>query len=101
MDDGLPLHFISSAVAGFLAVLAGSPAEVMKSRCVDGMKVDGEIRYYSSVRECARMLYKIEGWKGFYAGFRANVYRLVLWNVIMLVTREQLRMRMKLYKQRK
>lgn len=43
----------------------------------------------------------MEGWKGFYAGFNANVYRLVLWNIIMFVTREQLKMRMKIFKQGK
>ena len=88
-------------MAGYLSVITGSPAAVMKSRCIDGMKIDGKIYYYDSVRECARVLYRTEGWRGFYAGFRANLYRLVLWNVIMMVTREQIKMRVKAYKMRK
>ena len=96
MDDGLKLHFVSSAIAGFFAVIGGSPADVIKSRCIDGIKLkDGTVRYYSSISECVRMLYQTEGLKGFYAGFNANVYRLVVWNIIMFVTREQIKMRMR------
>lgn len=100
-DDGLPLHFVSSAIAGFFAVIGGSPADVVKSRCIDGMKVGGKIQYYSSIRECTVMLWRLEGWRGFYAGFNANVYRLVLWNIIMFVTREQIKMRLKIFKKGK
>lgn len=98
MQDGLLLHFVSSAIAGFIAVVGGSPADVVKSRCIDGLKVDGKVQYYSSIRECASVLYRTEGVRGFYAGFNANVYRLVLWNIIMFVTREQIKMKMRAYK---
>jgi hypothetical protein len=101
LEEGIFLHFISSAIAGFLAVLGGSPADVVKSRCIDGLKIDGKIHYYNSIVECSKVLYKMEGWKGFYAGFNANVSRLVMWNIIMFITREQLKMRWWNFKQRK
>jgi hypothetical protein len=93
-DDGLLLHFVSSAIAGFLAVVGGSPADVVKSRCIDGLRIDANtIKYYSSIRECTVKVYELYGWRGFYAGFGANVYRLVIWNIIMFVTREQIKMK--------
>ena len=96
IDDGLLLHFVSSALAGFLAVIGGSPADVVKSRCIDGLRVDANtIKYYSSITECARKVHEVYGWKGFYAGFGPNVYRLVIWNIIMFVTREQIKMKIK------
>ena len=96
MEDGLKLHFVSSAIAGFIAVIGGSPADVVKSRCIDGIKQkDGSFKPYTNIRQCAGMLYREQGFKGFYAGFNANVNRLVLWNIIMFVTREQIKMRLK------
>ena len=101
MEDGIFLHFISSAIAGFLAVLGGSPADVVKSRCIDGLKVDGKIHYYNSIVECSKVLYKMKGLKGFYAGFSANFMSFIFWNIIMLVTREQLKMKYWYYKKTK
>ena len=65
------------------------------------MKVDGKVRYYTSVRECARVLYRTEGWRGFYAGLSANAYVTILSNIIMLMTREQIKMRVRALKSRR
>ena len=65
------------------------------------MKVDGKVRYYTSVRECARVLYRTEGWRGFYAGLSANASVTILSNIIMLMTREQIKMRVRALKSRR
>lgn len=36
MYDGFPLYFISSAAAGFMAILIGLPFDVIKSTLMDG-----------------------------------------------------------------
>lgn len=56
---------------------------------------DGTVKFYSSISECALTLWRTQGIKGFYAGFNANVYRLVIWNIIMFVSREQIKMKMR------
>lgn len=35
MDDGIPCHLVSSAVAGFTACIVGSPVDVLKTRLMN------------------------------------------------------------------
>ena len=90
MNDGMKLHFTASAIAGFLAVIFGSPADVIKSRIMDGKLVDGKKVPYRSIFEAVRMLAAEKGFVGFYAGFVPNFQRLLLWNIAMFMVREQL-----------
>ena len=89
LDDGLGLYAVCSSIAGFLVVILGSPADVIKSRVMDGKMVDGKKVPYSSVFEAVNSLNKEKGLSGFYKGFNANICRLVGWNMIMFITREQ------------
>lgn len=90
MKDGMGLHFTASALAGLMAVLFGSPFDVIKSRVMDGKLVDGKKVPYNSILEAVRMLAKEKGFVGFYAGFNMNFQRLLSWNIIMFMTREQI-----------
>lgn len=91
MSEGLGLHFLSSAGAGFLAVLIGSPADVLKSVVMDGKKLpDGTKVPYSSLGEALGSVYKGKGLAGFYQGFSANCQRLISWNIAMFMIREQI-----------
>lgn len=91
MSDGMPLHFLSSGVAGFLAVIFGSPADVTKSVVMDGkLMPDGKKVPFNSVFEAMGSIYQKKGFQGFYQGFNANCQRLISWNIAMFVIREQI-----------
>ena len=75
-------------MAGFCAVLVGSPFDVVKSRMMDGRIVDGKKVMYNSIGEAVGSLFKERGLKGFYAGFNANFSRIVSWNVVMFLSKE-------------
>lgn len=91
LKEGLGLHFLSSAGAGILAVLIGSPADVIKSVVMDGKKLpDGTKVPYSSVGEAVGSVYRGKGFAGFYQGFSANCQRLISWNIAMFMIREQI-----------
>lgn len=95
MNDGMPLHFVCSGFAGLMAVVFGSPFDVIKSRVMDGKMVDGQKIPYNSVFEAVRILGKEKGFVGFYAGFNANFQRLLSWNIVMFMTREQILIKMR------
>ena len=89
MNEGMKLHFVASAMAGFLAVIFGSPFDVIKSRVMDGKLVEGKKVPYNSIFEAVRLLAREKGFLGFYAGFVPNFQRLLIWNVAMFMVREQ------------
>lgn len=89
-DEGIKLHLFASSITGVLAVIFGSPFDVTKSRVMNGKMVDGVKVPYSSLMECVREIKAENGVKGFYKGFNANCQRLVSWNVVMFVLREQI-----------
>jgi solute carrier family 25 uncoupling protein 8/9 len=90
LEEGLLLHFVSSAAAGIFAVAFGSPFDVLKSLIMDGKTVNGTKVPFSSIWDATKHVYNNKGLTGFYAGFNANFQRLVSWNVIMFMGREQI-----------
>lgn len=90
LPEGMQLHFVASAMAGLMAVIFGSPFDVIKSRVMDGKLVDGKKVPYNSIFEAVGMLGREKGLMGFYAGLSMNFYRLLSWNIIMFMTREQI-----------
>lgn len=80
MEDGVPCHLISSAIAGFVATVVGSPVDVMKTRIMNAKP--GE---YTGVGDCFIKTMK-EGPLAFYKGFQANANRIVSWNVVMFIS---------------
>lgn len=80
MDDGIPCHLVSSAVAGFTACIVGSPVDVLKTRMMNAKP--GE---YTGFLDCIAKTFK-EGPLSFYKGFQANANRIVTWNMFMFVS---------------
>ncbi len=91
LSEGFGLHFCSSGLAGFLAVLIGSPFDVVKSIIMDGKHMpDGSKVPYNSLLEGVTSVYRGKGFSGFYQGFNANCQRIISWNISMFVIREQI-----------
>ena len=55
---------------------------------MDGKIVDGKKVMYRGIGEAVKTLVQEKGFSGFYAGFNANVQRIVSWNVVMFLTKE-------------
>jgi len=89
LEDGVGCHFVASAIAGFLAVIFGSPFDVVKTRMMSSGKGSGA--YYKNPLDCIVKTLKNEGPLAFYDGFIANCSRLVTWNIIMFMSLQQLR----------
>jgi len=91
LSDGLPLHFLSSGSAGFIATCISSPFDVIKSNIMSGKKLpDGTRVPFKSMLEAATHIKTTSGISGFYQGFNANCQRVISWNIVMFVMREQL-----------
>ena len=90
LSDGMPLHFLSSGMAGFIATVVSSPLDVIKSNIMSGKKLaDGKIVPFKGMLEAATHVQKTNGFKGFYQGFNANCQRIISWNIVMFMMREQ------------
>lgn len=88
--DGILVHIVSSGLAGTLAALIGSPADVLKSLIMDGQRMpDGTKKPFDSIGAAIRFKYQTAGLGGFYKGLLPNCQRLVTWNIVMFVTKEQ------------
>jgi solute carrier family 25 uncoupling protein 8/9 len=86
-QDNVYCHLASSLCAGFLAVMAGSPFDVVKSRAMALSQQGG----YKGVGDVVMQTFRKEGPLAFWSGFGANFLRLGSWNIAMFLTLEQLR----------
>ncbi|KAI3433585.1 hypothetical protein D9Q98_003396 [Chlorella vulgaris] len=87
LNDDIYCHLSASLCAGFLAVTAGSPFDVIKSRCMV-LSAKGD---YRGVGHVVMQTLRLEGPLAFWSGYGANFARLSIWNVCMFLTLEQLR----------
>ena len=83
MKDGIPCHLLCASMAGFTAVIFGSPVDVLKTRVMNAPQ-----GVYSSPLDCFLKTFKNEGIRAFYKGFIPNVARLAGWNSVMFLTLE-------------
>eukprot|EP00887_Chlorella_sp_A99_P005436 scaffold1.g5436.t1 len=83
-EDGVPCHIAASLCAGFMAVIVGSPADVLKTKLMASHE-------YSGLVDAFTKTLRNDGVGAFYGGFGANFMRLGLWNVTMFLTLEQAR----------
>ena len=81
LEDGIPCHLVSSAVAGFTACIVGSPVDVLKTRLMNA-----KVGEYSGVVDCVVKTWKENGILSFYKGLQANANRIVTWNIFMFVS---------------
>jgi solute carrier family 25 uncoupling protein 8/9 len=86
MNDGVPCHLTSGFLAGFCAVICGSPVDVMKTRIMNAQK--GETQAYKNVFDCFWQILTKEGPLAFYKGFAPNVLRIGTWNMFMFFAYE-------------
>lgn len=90
LSDGNMLYFVSSALAGLMAVAFASPFDVLKSRMMAGYEVNGKKMLYSSIFAGMTSLYREKGFLGFYAGVNASFHRILWWNVSMFMMKESI-----------
>ncbi|XP_071478063.1 mitochondrial substrate carrier family protein ucpB-like [Diadema antillarum] len=93
MQEGLKLHIFSSMVAGFVAALATSPVDVIKTRVmnqkVKGVKSDQLV--YKGTLDCFVKTVRCEGIYGLYKGFFPNWLRIGPHTIVSFILFEQLR----------
>ncbi|KAJ3118463.1 hypothetical protein HK098_005951 [Nowakowskiella sp. JEL0407] len=63
---GVQVHVICSMIAGFVAALASSPVDVIKSRLMNQEFVDGRGTKYLGIFDCLRKTVRAEGVFGLY-----------------------------------
>lgn len=90
LSDGMPLHFLSSGLAGFIATVVSSPFDVIKSNIMSGKTLPNKkVVPFKGMLDATRHIQKTSGFKGFYQGFSANCQRIISWNIVMFMVREQ------------
>jgi solute carrier family 25 uncoupling protein 8/9 len=87
LGDNLGCHFFCGFSAGFVAVIVGSPVDVMKTRIMNASPEAA----YNGVLDCFSRTLKQEGFGAFYSGFYANFLRIVSWNIVMFIALEQIK----------
>ena len=91
MEDGIGLHIVSSTLAGTAATMISSPFDVIKSNIMAGKKLaDGTIGQFKNQREAISYIYGKGGFSGFYKGLLPITKRVVGFNIIMFVIKEEL-----------
>jgi len=92
MQEGLPLHMLSSFIAGFVTVVVTSPVDVIKTRIMHENTVHcNKLQYSSSSTQCFKQIFLTEGLLGFYKGFIPNWFRITPHTIITFMIFEQLR----------
>jgi len=90
-EDSLWTRFWASVMAGFIAAVASSPIDVVKTRYMNATKEDpnvpkgSEVRYTSPL-DCFKKIIKNEGVGALYNGFMFLWMRLGPWCVVMFIT---------------
>lgn len=91
MTRGIPLYALSSLGAGLIAVIISSPLDILKSTIIDGeLQEDGSKKPFKSVKHAIKSIYQRQGIPSFYKGFLTNCKKVMIWNMIMFMTKETL-----------
>lgn len=92
MRDDIPLHLFTAMLSGFLATVASSPFDVVKSRLMS-QPFDNKGRglWYTSAMDCWRKSLRSEGWKSAYRGFWPNYLNKGPTVVLLFLLYEQVR----------
>lgn len=83
MKDGIICHFTAGFMAGFVATIIASPADVVKTRLMSSPD-----SYTGVVNAFTRMIQE-EGPLSFYKGFIPNFTRLSIWSCTTFICMEQ------------
>ncbi|KAG7201171.1 hypothetical protein KM043_003962 [Ampulex compressa] len=90
LRDGIPCHLTAATAAGLCTTLVASPVDVVKTRYMNS--APGE---YKGALDCAIRMFAREGPSAFYKGFVPSFTRLVSWNIVLWITLEQIKLRVK------
>lgn len=85
MEEGLPLHLLSSISSGFISTVLSTPADVIKSRLMQ------KNTPYNNLCDCIIKTIKHEGIGTLYKGFFLIWMRLAPWQLIFWISYEKLR----------
>jgi solute carrier family 25 uncoupling protein 8/9 len=85
IPDKTPLHFICGFMAGFVATIVASPADVVKTRLMSSPDS------YSGFVNCFTRMVAEEGPFAFYKGFVPNFFRLSLWSITCFIAMEKIK----------
>lgn len=85
MREGTILHFTAGFMAGFVATIVASPADVVKTRLMSSPDS------YKGVGDAFTRMLKDEGPKAFYKGFIPNFMRLSLWSCTCFIAMEKIK----------
>ncbi|EDW76343.2 uncharacterized protein Dwil_GK14710 [Drosophila willistoni] len=92
LEEGLPLRFLSSMCAGFVASVLSNPADVIKSRIMNQVTDEkGQGLQYKNSLDCAMKLINQEGILSLYKGLIPCWLRLGPWSVLFWMSLEKLR----------
>ena len=86
MKDEWPCFIVCSICTGVLATLVSSPADCLKT--VYSNSKPGQ---YKSLWDCCSKLWMDNGVKSFYRGVSFNGSRMIVWNILMFTTLENLK----------
>lgn len=91
MEDAMPLHFVSSFIAGFISTVLSSPVDVVKSNFMNGKILpNGKVVPYKTFGDAVKRVYIDGGIMGYFRGFNGYLPRVISWNIIMFIVREQM-----------
>jgi len=91
MEEGMPLHFVSSFSAGVIAVTVTAPIDLVKTRMMSAKSVDGAAPLYTGTLDCLRKTVAAEGVLGLWAGWIPGWMRLGPHTIVTFIAFEQLR----------
>jgi len=92
LNDGAASQWLAAFGAGFVAVVIGSPIDVVKTRIMNSKPLaDGTVPY-KGMADAFMKIGRAEGLLAFYNGFWPNFARLGTWNVVMFMSYEKIKM---------
>lgn len=92
MQEGMPLHFVSSFCAGIIAVTVTAPIDLIKTRVMSGKSAsEGGKPLYTGTLDCLSKTVAAEGVLGLWAGWIPGWMRLGPHTIVTFIAFEQLR----------
>ncbi|XP_067943891.1 mitochondrial substrate carrier family protein ucpB-like [Watersipora subatra] len=91
MEEGVPLHIVSSMAAGLMCAITTSPVDTIKTRIMNQHMIDGVGAKYRSPVDAFFQCIRAEGLFGLYKGFFPNWLRLGPHTIITFFIFERLR----------
>uniref|UniRef100_A0A8C5XIA0 Solute carrier family 25 member 14 n=1 Tax=Microcebus murinus TaxID=30608 RepID=A0A8C5XIA0_MICMU len=92
MGNTILTHFVSSFTCGVARALASNPVHVVRTCMMNQRAIVGHVDLYKGTLDGILKMWKHECFFALYEGFWPNWLQLGPWNIIFLITYEQLKM---------